>query len=222
MPLIDILPISSVIIAGAGGFGIEIFDYLQIEAHTGGPPVAGFIDDDTGILPPVGIDIPILGTVGDFYPQEGQVVIVAISSVKERSAVLSKLWAKGVRMPTFIAPGAIVSPSAKIGRGAIICPLSIVNRDATIGDGVVVNVHCSVGHGAFIGAFSILSPYSALNGNASVGEKCFLGTRATIYPRIAIGNRCVVDSHTGVRFPAEDRKLISSRGNYQVSELRTI
>jgi acyl-[acyl carrier protein]--UDP-N-acetylglucosamine O-acyltransferase len=81
-------------------------------------------------------------------------------------------------------------------------------------------VHCSVAHGSSVGAFSVLSPFVAVNGHAAVGERCFLGTRATVYPHVRIGNDCIVDTHAGVRLSAGDRKMISSRGKYQVSDLR--
>lgn len=220
MPLIHSSLISSVVIAGAGGFGLELFDYLQEEAIRGGVPVAGFIDDTPGGSVPDGIDVPHLGSIGDFRAGPGQVVVVAIGSVKGRKIVLEKLAANNVATPTYVHPSAIVSPAATLGTAALICPYTIVNRNAVMGDASVANVHCSIGHGARVGAYSILSPYAALNGDAAIGMGCFLGTRATIYPRISIGDDCIVDSHTGVRANAEARHLISSRGTYQVSALR--
>ena len=101
-------PISSVVIAGAGGFGLEVFDYLQEHVLEGGPPVAGYIDDTLGIASPVGHEAPVLGTIRDFCPRDGQAVVVAIGSVKARYAVMSRLWENGVYTPPFIAPGAIV------------------------------------------------------------------------------------------------------------------
>jgi len=214
-------PISSVVIAGAGGFGMEIFDYLEQQALRVGAPVAGFIDDTPGAPLPAGIHTAHLGKIDDFQPADGQVVVVAVGSVSGRRAVLERLWRRGVRTPPFVADHALVSSAAQLGNGTVVCPFSIVNRNARLGDGVAVNVHCSVGHGALVGDHSILSPYAALNGNATVGRDCFLGTRATIYPNIGIGNGCVVDSHTGVRADAGDRQMIASRGNYLVNALRT-
>jgi sugar O-acyltransferase (sialic acid O-acetyltransferase NeuD family) len=212
--------ISSVVIAGTGGFSLEVFDYVEFHASHGGPMVAGFIDPVDGATAPEGVDRPLLGTLDTFRPEPGQVVIVAIGSVAWRSAALRRLWALGVPTPAFVDDRALLSPHSTVGRGAIVCPMSIVNRCAHVGDGALINVHCSVGHGAKVGDHAILSPYAALNGNAVVGEGCFLGTRATIYPGIAIGDGCVVDSHTGVRAPAEARHLISSRGTYSVLALR--
>lgn len=215
-------PVSSVVIAGAGGFGLELFDYLVDAARQGGPAVAGFIDDAPDVLIPEDIDCRFLGKIDRFRPQPGQAVIVAIGSVKSRRDVLNRLWKNGVQTPAFVSSCAIVSPAASLGRGVVVCPFSIINHNARLEDGVVVNVYCSVGHGASVGAYSVLSPYAALNGDAVAGSGCFLGTRATIYPRIRIGDECIIDSHTGVRADASSRKMISSRGTYQVSELRII
>ncbi|WP_066731790.1 acetyltransferase [Cupriavidus sp. D384] len=220
MPLIHSSPVSSVVIAGAGGFGLELFDYLQDEAFRGGVTVAGFIDDTPGGTVPDGIDVPHLGTIGDFRAAPSQVVVVAIGSVKGRQIVLEKLNANNIATPAYVHPSAIVSPAATLGKAVLICPYTIVNRNAVMDDASVANVHCSIGHGARVGAYSVLSPYAALNGDAIIGMGCFLGTRATIYPRINIGDGCIVDSHTGVRVNAEPRHMISSRGTYQVSALR--
>ncbi|KOR30833.1 hypothetical protein TI04_03950 [Achromatium sp. WMS2] len=205
---INSTPITSVVIAGTGGCGLEVLDYVNSVAQNGGPPIAGFIDDNQ--RPShffTEIQSNYLGTIDNFTPNPGQIVIVAIGSkVKARREVLERLWAKGISTPAFIAPNVILSPSAIVERASIVCSFSIINRNATLGAGVIVNVHCSVAHGAKVGAYSILSPYAALNGDAEIGHSCFLGTRATIYPRIKIGDECVVTSHTGVRKNAADRK----------------
>lgn len=55
--------IRSVVIAGAGGFGREIFDYLIMPAKKGGPEVAGFIDDTPGSPVPPATHVPHLGPI---------------------------------------------------------------------------------------------------------------------------------------------------------------
>ena len=224
MPLIHASPITSVVIAGAGGFGLEIYDYLQAEARSGGPTVAGFIDDTPSeqLQLPDGENTKHLGSIKGYRPVKGQAVVVAIGSVKGRRTVMELLAANEVETPAYVHGSAIVSPSARIDSGVLVCPFTIVNSKASLHKGSVANVHCSVGHGAVVGAYSVLSPYAALNGDAAIGAGCFLGTRATIYPRIHIGDACIVDSHTGVRVNAQDRQLISSRGVYQVNQLRVL
>lgn len=214
-------PVESVVIAGAGGFGLELFDYLISHAAEGGPAVAGFIDDGVDNPVPGELGVEHLGSIASYRPSPGQAVVVAVGSVKGRQHILERLWHLGVYTPPFVAEHCIISPNAVLSDGVIVCPFSIVNRNVVLEQGAVLNVHCSVGHGARVGAFSVLSPYAALNGDAVIGDRCFLGTRATIYPRTNIGDGCIVDSHTGVRASAGDRQMISARGTYQVIALRT-
>lgn len=220
MPFISKEEITSVVIAGAGGFGSEVFDYINEETRNGGPKILGFIDDTPGGKTPDGVYLPWLGKIGDFVPKSGQAVVVAIGSTQGRRSILTNFWQRNIATPAYFHSSSIISPTAKLHRGVIICPFCIVNRDAVLEDGCVLNVHCSVGHGASVGSFSVLSPYAALNGDARVGSDCFLGTRATVYPKISIGDYCIVDSHTGVRVLATDRQMISSRGKYQIVAIR--
>lgn len=213
--------VESVVIAGAGGFGLEVYDYLLQNHLLGGPPVAGFIDDTPGLILGGDLTHPLLGSIDDYTRMECQVVVVAIGSVKGRQRVLQKLWDKGVETPAFVANMSMISPAAIVEHGVIVCPFSIVGRRARLGRGSMLNVHGSVGHSASVGEFSVLSPFAALNGDAFVGDRCFLGTRATIYPRVRLGDDSVVDTHCGVRMSApEGNAMISNRGTYQVTPLR--
>lgn len=214
---------SSVVIAGMGGFALEVADYLNAElaAHRAGAlPLAGVLADweDQPKLDAIGL--PYLGTISDFRAAPGQVIVVAVGSAEGRRSIFERLWSNGNPTPAFYHENCVISPSAHLGRGSFICPFSIVNRNARVEQGGMLNVHCSIGHGAVVGAFSVLCPFSALNGDAEVGEECFLGTRATIYPRVKIGRQCIVDSHSGVRMSVGDRQIISVRGNYLVNTRR--
>ncbi len=210
----------SVVIAGMGGFGLEIADYLRTESGVGGLRIAGVLADfqDERLLE--AIQLPYLGTITDFRADADQVVIAAVGFPEGRRSVLERLWRNGNRTPAYFHGSCVISSTADIGYGSIVCPFSIVNSSTRLGRGTMLNVHCSVGHHATVGDFSVLCPYAAINGKAHIGNECFLGTRATIYPNITIGDRCIVDSHTGVKLPAEDAQVISMRGNYLVNRRR--
>jgi len=210
----------SVVIAGAGGFGLEVAGYLLAETRQGGLPVAGVLADVRDERQLAAIELPYMGTISDFRADDGQIVVVAVGSPEGRRSILERLWANNNPTPAFVHENCVVSPSAALEYGSIVCPFSIINQNAHLGAGSMINVHCSIGHGAQVGAFSVLSPFSALNGDAVVGNDCFLGTRATIYPRITIGDGCIVDTHAGVRVNAGDRQVISNRSSYTVSPRR--
>ena len=219
--LLTAAPVASVVIAGTGGFVLEVGDYLRAQEARGGPVVAGCLEPGPVDPPDGAAGLPCLGHVDDYVPAEGQVVVVAIGDVAYRRRAFERLWARGIATPAFVADHAVVSPAAWMGEGAVVCPFSIVNSGAHVGPGVLVNVHATIAHGAFVGDMSVLCPYVAINGDARVGADCFLGTRATVFPRVAIGAGCVVDTHGAVRADAPERHLVSSRGTYVVTRLRS-
>jgi sugar O-acyltransferase (sialic acid O-acetyltransferase NeuD family) len=218
MPLVDAPGVSSIVIAGSGGLGLELYDYLQVEAPDGGPIVAGFIDDRPDKVPD-GVDVPYLGSIRQFRPAPRQAVMVAIGSPEARQTVLSWLLEHEIAVPTYVHATAVISPSSRLGIGVLIFPYTVISRNATVEDGVVTNVFCGIGHGSRVGACSVLSPYAVLNGDTAVGPGCFLGTRATLYPGVRIGAECTVDSHTGVSSSTKDRQFITS-GAYQITSRR--
>lgn len=214
---------SRILIAGGGGFGLEMYSYLSsAPASAEQPATIGILNDgpDCEVLRRIP-QAQYCGTIKDYQPEPGDAVTIAIGDSAARRRLADTLRARGARLLTYIHPSALIADSATIGEGAIICPYSIVNAYARVGENAAVNVFCSVGHGAAVGAHSVLSPYCSLNGDSVLGECGFMGTGATLFPKVVLGAHCVVDAHSPVRQSAADRKVISMRGQYLVLDNRT-
>ena len=213
-----------ILIAGGGGFGLELYGYLSADlasVERPEPTIVGILNDDPDCE--VLRKIPqaqYFGSIQDYQPQPGDAVTIAIGSAPARRKIAELFQSRNASWLTYIHPTALVADSATIGEGAIICPHSIVNAGAQVGDNVAVNVFCSIGHGARVGAHSVLSPYCSLSGDSALGEAGFMGTRATLFPKVVLGNDCVVDAHSPVKQSAPDRKIISTRGQYLVLDNR--
>jgi sugar O-acyltransferase (sialic acid O-acetyltransferase NeuD family) len=208
-----------IVVIGSGGFAEEIIDYLHAL-----PPVAivGVVDDHLrGEAPSTVRGVPFLGSFDAAlaaHPQARFVVAAGRPAFREDSC--EQVLAAGRELFTVVHPSAIVAPDAEIGPGCVIAPYAIVNAGARLNTGSVLNVFCSVGHGACVGAYTVLSPYAAINGWAQTGRACFLGTRATIYPRVRIGDRCEIDTHSYAKADVEDRMIVSVRSEYRVLKNR--
>lgn len=216
---------SRILIAGGGGFGLEMYSYISADlaaVERPEPAIVGILNDgpDCEVLRKIP-KAAYFGSIQDYQPQPGDAVTIAIGNASARRKIAELLRGRGVHWLTYIHPTAWVAETATIGEGSIICPNSIVNAGADVGENVVVNVFCSIGHGARIGAHSVLSPYCSLSGDSALGEGGFMGTRATLFPKVALGSNCVVDAHTPVKQSAQARKIISSRGQYLVLDNRT-
>lgn len=204
----------NLILVGAGGFFLELYDYLQTDsAALATLRLKGVLDDAKDCAQQL---LPHLGAVADYQPQAGDVFLITIGNVLHRKRCFDLLKQKNAIFHTYIHPSALIAPSAVLGEGCIVAPFSIVNARAVLAANVAVNVHCSVGHESTIGFSSVLSPYAAVNGNARVGELCFLGTRSTIFPGKSLGDKGIVDSHSYVKSDAPEKSIVAVRGEYLV------
>jgi hypothetical protein len=215
-----------VILVGGGGFAREILQYISSDIESGylkNHELHGFIDDDKSsqLAMEQGLDACRLGWEQALNTLNA-IFVIAAGSIKTRKLFYQKILEGGGNFHTYIHPSCLISKNAVIGKSVFIGPNSIINAGAEIGNNCAINVFCSVGHGAKVGEHSILSPYSALNGDSSIGHGCFLGTRATIFPGVMIGNLCTVDSHSYVKASVADKKIITTRSNYQVIDNRFI
>ena len=211
-----------VVVIGGGGFGREIVRYLMDDIKSGHLPdvcVAGIVDPDPNcqaikFLP----KCSYLGPKNRLDNSEQFQFVIAIGDPYARRRIAFEL--DGLGMFTYVHRTALVASDAVIGDGTFVGPGSVINSGVTIGKCCSVNVLCSVGHGSIVGDYSVLSPYAALSGDSEIGKSCFLGTRATVFPRVTIGDDCIVDSHSFVKGNIGNRKIVSARGRYDVLENR--
>ena len=217
---------SRILIAGGGGFGLEMYSYITADIARGAYPeatVVSILNDgpDCEVLRKVP-NAQYFGSIQDYLPQPGDAVTIAIGSVLARRKIAEMLCARGANLLTYIHHTALIAATATISKGAIICPYTTVNAGAHVGENAAVNVYCSVGHGARVGAHSVLSPYCSLSGDSVLGECGFMGTRATLFPKVVLGANCVVDAHSPAKQSTPDRKIISMRGQYLVLDNRAV
>jgi len=209
-----------IVIAGGGGFGLELYGYLCQDLASGrltGHTFAGVLDDggDCELLRKTA-GATYLGPIREYRPHADDRIAIAVGSVAGRRKIAAMLREHGARLFTYTHGSCWISPTSSLGEGTLVCPNSIVNAGAVVEENVVVNVFCSVGHGAHIGANSVLSPYCSLSGDSRLGEGCFMGTRATLFPKVGMGAGCVVDAHSAVKQSVSDETTVSRRGQYLV------
>jgi sugar O-acyltransferase (sialic acid O-acetyltransferase NeuD family) len=106
--------------------------------------------------------------------------------------------------PVLIHPSAILSPSVKMGPGALAVAGSIVNADASIGRGTILNTACSVDHDCLIGDFVHISPGAHLAGGVRVGDGTWIGIGAVVREGVRIGTNVIVAAGAAVVGNIED------------------
>ena len=106
--------------------------------------------------------------------------------------------------PVLIHPSAILSPTVKLGPGALVVAGSVVNADTSIGRGTILNTACSVDHDCMIGDFVHISPGAHLAGGVRVGDGTWIGIGAVVREGVRIGKNVVVAAGAAVVSDIED------------------
>lgn len=163
-------------IAGCGGFGGEVEDWLQ----TRGVEVVDYLDDTN----------PECIPIDEFAPEPGDEVIIAISDPNGREEVAKRLTARGATFHNMIF--AILAPTCKVSVGIVACYYSVISSHAQVGEFCHINLHSTVGHHVTIGNFCTLSSHVDLTGHVTVGDRCYFGSGARVLPRVTIGNDCII------------------------------
>ena len=176
-----------IIIAGAGGFGIEAVEIINaINKVCPEWRIKGFINDIPDALERKNCDYSIIGTINDCQPQKDEYYIVGISSPKGKEKVATLLEERGAKFATLIHPAALVSEKASIGKGCVIGGRSSVGANTIIGNFVHL-AGSMVGGGAIIGDYSTTTGFANIT-NAQLGKRVFVGSHAVILNNKKIGD----------------------------------
>jgi len=179
----------NLIIVGAGGFGREIFDWVQA---TGAYKIKGFLDDRPQALEGFNISAPVLGAIEGYEPNLEDVFIVALGDGKKRVMIMNRLMQKGGKMVSLIHTSAYVSTKAKLSDGCIIFPGCYIAAFSQIGAGVVLNFNASVGHDALIGDGCTLNSHVDVTGNVTLGKNVVMGSHSVVLPGLSIVDEVVI------------------------------
>lgn len=126
------------------------------------------------------------------YPTDEAEVIIAVGEPSAREALYNRVIGGGYRLGVLVHPTAIVSPSAKLGQGAVIKDSVSVSSGAVVGENVYVNGISLIGHGVVIGAHSQISSHVVIAGNTTVGTGVYVGISACVRDHIEIGDHAVI------------------------------
>lgn len=136
---------------------------------------------------------------------------IGVADVQVKQRINQYCKAIGWKPFTVVHPSAIISPSARIGKGVFVGPLAIVSTNAIVGDHCIVHLHASIGHDAMIGEYSAILPGARISGSVKVGKRVLIGSNAFVNAGVRIGHDCQVDALTYVSRDLADGHILSVR-----------
>lgn len=190
-------------VIGAGGHGKVVLDaILSAGTHV----VAGIVDDNPELTGGRLFDVPIVGSIDDLSGVDGY--IVAIGNNRVRRGKYDLLLKAGYTPVTIIHPSAVISSSARIGRGAAVLANAVVNPDACIGDNVVLYTSCTIDHECVISDHSYVSPGCNICGRVNIETGAMLGAGAVALPGLSIGEWSTVGAGAVVTNDVPDKVTV--------------
>lgn len=116
--------------------------------------------------------------------QANDKVILSIGSNKIRKKLAEKL---AVSYFSVVHPKAVVAGSVELKNGIFIAAGAVINASTKIGAHAIINTSASIDHDCTIKDFVHVAPNATLCGGITVGEGTLIGAGATVLPNINIG-----------------------------------
>ncbi|KMY51879.1 acetyltransferase [Peribacillus loiseleuriae] len=118
--------------------------------------------------------------------------VIAIGNNRVRKSIARNLGLSERYYATLIHRKAVVSSTAKIGRGTVVMASVVINADAKIGKHTIINTNAVVEHDNKVSDFVHISPSTTLTGAVTVEEGAHIGAGAVVVPNVQIGEWSVI------------------------------
>lgn len=180
---------------GAGGHAKVVIEILRRMPQI---DLVGLLDCDEALWHTKVLGVQVLG--GDRLLPELRTgglrwAFIGVGSVGDSSGrrrLYKMARSHGFEMISAIHPGAVISPSVRMGSGVTVMAGAIVNADAAFGENVIVNTGAIVEHDCTIGNHVHISPGARLASLVQVGDGAHVGLGACVLQGVTIGRNVVV------------------------------
>jgi UDP-perosamine 4-acetyltransferase len=120
------------------------------------------------------------------------------SDTRPRRRLYDLAVSHGFDIVAAVHPSAVVSPSARLGRGPTVLPNAVVGADVLIGENVIVNSGAVVEHDCRIGDHVHIASGARLSGGVRVDDGAHVGVGASVIGGVNIGAGAVVGAGAAV------------------------
>lgn len=178
----------NLIIIGAGGMGRTIYsNALECLGYGESFTVKGFIDDNLSALDGFMDYPPILGTITEYVPKEGDVFVSSIGGAFRRPC-MEEIIRRGGEFIELIHKTARVYIGAKLGKGNFVGAYSVIGNDAVVGDYNMIQSYTVIGHDAVIGSWNRIDTHVTCVGGIVVEDDVNIHTGAVISHKVVVEN----------------------------------
>lgn len=135
---------------------------------------------------------PVVETLSEFEPQEGEIYILGPTTPARRNLAQSLYDRFRLDFCILVHPTAYVSPLAALSQGVYVGANSVIAAGVQLGPHVFINRGVTIGHDTRIGAFSRVQPGSHMGSLSRIGEGVTVGLGSSIIERLRVGDNAVI------------------------------
>lgn len=184
-----------VLIVGAGGLGREMYSFAERHPDCGVRWILeGFLDDNPAALAGRGHPAKVVGSIQDYQPQPGEILLHGLGSPSARAQCVTLLSARGARFLTLVHPTAQIGRNVHLGEGVVLLAWVVLTCDIEVGDHTVFLSFSGSGHDARIGDCCQISCGCDIMGFVRLGSRVLMGSGARVLPKIEVGDDAIVGS----------------------------
>jgi UDP-perosamine 4-acetyltransferase len=180
---------------GAGGHCAVMIEALRA---AGGYEIVGLTDPRQELWGTTLVGVLVLGGDDQLAHQYHQAVSHAfiglggVSDTAPRRRLFELARTQGFELVTVVHPSAVLSPSARLGRGATMLATTVVSANVGLGDNVLINTGAIVEHDCRIGDHVHVAVGARLASGVLVETGAHVGAGATVLQGKTIGSGAVV------------------------------
>lgn len=172
------------IIAGAGGHALEVFNELKQMNQ----PVYAFYDEINLHVHEL-FGAPVLHEL-DALPLEP--FVLGVGKPQLRRQLFEQFIGKHIAVSLISATAQVSDFGVKLGEGLNLMHHVFIGPNVIIGDGTLVNAKASIHHDSNIGSFCEICIGVSIAGRCTIGNEVFIGMGALILPGVTIGDRAII------------------------------
>jgi sugar O-acyltransferase (sialic acid O-acetyltransferase NeuD family) len=207
--------VAPVVILGSGGHALVIWDVLE---SAGGYELLGFTDPFLpaghlrhlgSVARPVLGDDAVLPALVSAHPDLQMIAGVGPEPDHVRGGMVETIEALGAaRALTVCHSSAIISRSARIGRGSVVMAGAVINPGASIGNHCVVNTGATVDHECEVGDGVFIQPGVHVGGRVVLEDGVVVGIGAGIRDKVHVGRGAYIGGGAFVHRDVPDGAVV--------------
>ncbi|GAB4285839.1 MAG: dTDP-4-amino-4,6-dideoxy-D-glucose acetyltransferase VioB [Marinilabiliales bacterium] len=180
------------VIAGAGGLGIEIMGFLILDGYN--KPIC-FYDDNKNRASILYNKFPVYHKSDElitFFNKNGYNFITGIGNPRIREKLTKKIIGYGGKLTNAVSLRAAVFPYTDIPPGVIIQPGAALSHGIELSEGDAIHINCTIGHNTKLGKYVNIGPNVSVIGPVEICDYAYIGAHSTIMPGIKIGKQAII------------------------------